>query len=210
MRTREDLLVRLLNGKVLKKNIFTLTLKNVFWEENFLIVEALLTSENYHQPFSTTDIFLWLDGVFESYVEKIYPNTKGPSIAYLPSIEYKNGKLKSGFILLSDEIEEKLMESIEDVYRQYYPEKVNKSIDLRSVHLIVAGGDSVLCEITMKNTEDAEDFRKVFGNIKPTSTFQYEIQGKLRQQIDKVLELCEQNSPVESAFDLEEIKIYPR
>jgi|LakMenEpi03Aug12_release.lakeMendotaPanAssembly.Ray.scaffolds.fasta_scaffold185950_3 hypothetical protein len=210
MRTREDLIVRLLNGKVFKKNIFTLTLENVFWEEDFLIVDAILTSENSHQPFSTTDIFIWLDSIVESYVEKIYSNTKGPSVSYLPSIKYKNGKLKTGFILLSGEIEEKLIESIEDLYRKYSPEKVSQFIDFRSVYLGVAGGDSVLCEIIMKNDDDARDFRKVFIDIKSTSTFHFDARKKLREQIDKVLELCEQNSPAETVFDLEEIKVYPR
>jgi hypothetical protein len=210
MRTREDLMVRLLNGKVFKKNIFTLTLENVFLEEDFLIVDAILTSENSHQPFSTTDIFIWLDSIVESYVEKIYSNTKGPSVSYLPSIKYKNGKLKTGFILLSGEIEKKLIESIEDLYRKYSPEKVSQFIDFRSVYLGVAGGDSVLCEIIMKNVDDARDFRKVFIDIKSTSTFHFDARKKLREQIDKVLELCEQNSPAETVFDLEEIKVYPR
>jgi 23S rRNA maturation-related 3'-5' exoribonuclease YhaM len=143
-------------------------------------------------------------------VEKIYSNTKGPSVSYLPSIKYKNGKLKTGFILLSGEIEKKLIESIEDLYRKYSPEKVSQFIDFRSVYLGVAGGDSVLCEIIMKNDDDARDFRKVFIDIKSTSTFHFDARKKLREQIDKVLELCEQNSPAETVFDLEEIKVYPR
>lgn len=205
MRTREDLLVRLLNGKVLKKNIFTLTLKNVFWEKDFLIVEALLTSENSHQPFSTTDIFLWLDGIFESYVEKIYPNTKGSSIAYLPSIEYKNGKLKSGSILLSDGIEKTLIDFIENIYREYT--RTGQSIDCKDVYFGVAGGDSVLCEITMLSDDDAWDFRKVFVEVDFDSSLEPRI--KLTSKLEKVLELCEQNSPVGTVFDLEEIKVYP-
>ena len=207
MRTREDLMVRLLNGKVFKKNIFTLTLENVFLKEDFLIVEAILTSENSHQPFSTTDIFIWLGGIIESYVEKIYTNSKGPSVSYLPSVKYKNGELylKTGSILVSGELEKKLIVSIENLYRDYSP--TGQFIDCIGVYLGVAGGDSVLCELTMKSADEAWDFSKVFLESNPDSSLNAE--KKLTDQINKVLDLCEQNSPVETVFELEDIKVYP-
>ena len=207
MRTREDLMVRLLSGKVFKKNIFALTIENVFWEEDFLKVDAVLTSENSHQPFSTTDIFIWLDSIVESYMKKIYPNSKGPSVSYLPSIKYKNVELylKTGSILLSDGIEKTLIDFIENIYREY--SRTGQSIDCRDVYFGVAGGDSVLCEITMLSDDDAWDFRKVFVEVNPDSSL--DTRKKLTSKLEKVLELCEQNSPVGTVFDLEEIKVYP-
>ena len=206
MRTREDLMVRLLSGKVFKKNIFALTLENVFWEEDFLKVDAVLTSENSHQPFSTTDIFIWLDSIVESYMKKIYPNSS-PSVSYLPSIKYKNVELylKTGSIFLSDGIEKTLIDFIENIYREY--SRTGQSIDCRDVYFGVAGGDSVLCEITMLSDDDAWDFRKVFVEVNPDSSL--DTRKKLTSKLEKVLELCEQNSPVGTVFDLEEIKVYP-
>lgn len=208
MRTREDLMVRLLSGKVFKKNIFTLTLENVFWEEDFLKVEAVLTSENSHQPFSTTDIFIWLDSIVESYMKKIYPNSKGLSVSYLPSIKYKNVEhyLKTGSIFLSDGIEKTLIDFIEKIYRQHI--RTGPSIDCVGVYFGVAGGDSVRCEIAMLSNDDARDFRRVFVDV--SNRFSLDAQKKLTSHLEKVLELCEQNSPVETVFDLEEIKVYPR
>ena len=207
MRTREDLLVRMLKGKVLKKTIFTMTLENVYWEDDSLKVDVVLTSENSHQPFSTTDIFIWLNGIFESYVEKIYSNSKGPSISYLPSIKYKNAELylKNGSILVSGELEKKLIVSIENLYRDYSP--TGQFIDCIGVYFGVAGGDSVLCVLTMKGDDDAWDFSEVFIKRNPDSSLN--AKKKLIDQINKVLDLCEQNSPVGTVFELEDIKVYP-
>ena len=215
MRTREDLLVRMLKGKVLKKTIFTMTLENVYWEDDSLMVDAnllkvdvVLTSENSHQPFSTTDLFIWLGGIIESYVEKIYTNSKGPSVSYLPSVKYKNGELylKTGSILVSGELEKKLIVSIENLYRDYSP--TGQFIDCIGVYLGVAGGDSVLCALTMKSADEAWDFSKVFLES-PQADWSLNAEKKLTDQINKVLDLCEQNSPVETVFELEDIKVYP-
>lgn len=197
----------MLKGKVLKKTIFTMTLENVYWEDDSLKVDVVLTSENSHQPFSTTDIFIWLGGIIESYVEKIYTNSKGPSVSYLPSVKYKNGELylKTGSILVSGELEKKIIVSIENLYRDYSP--TGQFIDCIGVYFGVAGGDSVLCVLTMKSDDDAVGFTKVFVEKNPDSRLN--AKKKLIDQINKVLDLCEQNSPVETVFELEDIKVYP-
>lgn len=199
MRSREDVVVKLLQGKTYQKKGFRLMVDKIIFEDGIFKILNELTCEKIDPTFCAYDFIEWSQQIFENAARKVYGNDK--TIPHLSKVLYydydKYIKLTSSQILVSEDSESRVKRKLQSYFRE---RGVSTIID--RIKFAFYGYGTASCKIDIKKDSN-NNFKEEFFN-KYLPDFGSERDAKpIRSILNEIIEECETNSPIDHELDLE-------